>query len=88
MSSASGTGDGGDPVGSARSILIGGWRITPLVDGAMRLDGGAMWGVVPKPMWEKLTPPDADNSIAIAIREAINASRRRWSSWKKPNWLD
>jgi glyoxylase-like metal-dependent hydrolase (beta-lactamase superfamily II) len=34
----------------------------------MRLDGGAMWGVVPKPLWEKLTPPDADNSIAIAIR--------------------
>jgi glyoxylase-like metal-dependent hydrolase (beta-lactamase superfamily II) len=47
---------------------VGGWRITPLVDGSMRLDGGAMWGVVPKPMWEKLTPPDADNSIAIAIR--------------------
>lgn len=54
-----------EPVGS---VEVGGWRITPLVDGRMRLDGGAMWGVVPKPLWEKLTPPDPDNSIAIAIR--------------------
>lgn len=51
-----------------RTVEIGGWRITPLTDGRMRLDGGGMWGVVPKPLWEKLTPPDADNSIAIAIR--------------------
>lgn len=53
---------------SPESFDVGGWRITPLVDGRMRLDGGAMWGVVPKPLWEKLTPPDADNSIDIAIR--------------------
>lgn len=34
----------------------------------MRLDGGAMWGVVPRTMWERWTPPAADNTIPIALR--------------------
>jgi glyoxylase-like metal-dependent hydrolase (beta-lactamase superfamily II) len=50
------------------SVELGPWRITALSDGSMRLDGGAMWGVVPKPLWEKLTPPAADNTIEVALR--------------------
>jgi len=49
-------------------VEVGPWRVTALADGTMRLDGGAMWGVVPKPIWEKLTPPAADNSIELALR--------------------
>lgn len=49
-------------------VEVGPWRVTALADGTMRLDGGAMWGVVPKPIWERLTPPAADNSIALALR--------------------
>ncbi|MFI5208348.1 MAG: MBL fold metallo-hydrolase, partial [Gemmatimonadales bacterium] len=33
-----------------------------------RLDGGAMFGVVPKPLWEKRIPPDARNRIALQMR--------------------
>ena len=51
-----------------RSVDVGGWTITALSDGSMRLDGGAMWGVVPKALWERLTPPADDNTIAIALR--------------------
>ena len=29
-----------------------------LNDGTFRLDGGAMFGVIPKPMWERGTPAD------------------------------
>ncbi len=29
-----------------------------LSDGSLRLDGGAMFGVVPRPLWEKKMPPD------------------------------
>ena len=32
--------------------------LTPLWDGIFRLDGGAMFGVVPKPLWEKRAPAD------------------------------
>ena len=47
---------------------VGPWRVTALSDGTMRLDGGAMWGVVPKALWERMTPPAADNTIPLALR--------------------
>ena len=50
------------------SVQVGPWRITALLDGTMRLDGGGMWGVVPRTLWRELTAPDDDNTIAIAIR--------------------
>jgi glyoxylase-like metal-dependent hydrolase (beta-lactamase superfamily II) len=36
--------------------------------GYFKLDGGAMFGVVPKTMWEKLNPPDAQNMCTWALR--------------------
>ena len=38
-----------------------------LRDGHFRLDGGAMFGVVPKPLWEKKSPPDARNRIDLGL---------------------
>jgi glyoxylase-like metal-dependent hydrolase (beta-lactamase superfamily II) len=39
------------------------------IDGnTQRLDGGAMFGNCPKPVWEKWTPPDAKNRIQLACR--------------------
>jgi len=35
--------------------------------GSVYLDGGAMFGVIPKPMWEKKCPPDARNRIELAM---------------------
>lgn len=34
-------------------------------DGTLRLDGGAMFGVVPKPLWERKSPPDERNRITL-----------------------
>ncbi|MDH5197626.1 MAG: MBL fold metallo-hydrolase [Gemmatimonadota bacterium] len=36
--------------------------------GKLRLDGGAMFGVVPKPLWAKRTEPDERNRIPMAMR--------------------
>lgn len=36
-------------------------------DGHVWLDGGAMFGVVPKPMWEKKLPPDSRNRVKLAL---------------------
>jgi glyoxylase-like metal-dependent hydrolase (beta-lactamase superfamily II) len=33
-----------------------------------RLDGGAMYGIIPKPMWNKVHPSDEDNRIILALR--------------------
>lgn len=51
-----------------RTITAGEWRVTALSDGFMRLDGGSMWGVVPKNLWARMTPALEDNTILIALR--------------------
>lgn len=56
------------PAWEPRSVEVGEWRITALTDGCMRLDGGSMWGVVPRSMWAQRTPPAEDNTIPIALR--------------------
>lgn len=38
-----------------------------LGDGTFRLDGGAMFGVIPRPLWEKKSPPDDRNRILMAM---------------------
>ena len=50
------------------SFTIGSLRCHTLEAGLQRLDGGAMFGVVPKPMWEKRAPPDERNRIPLAMR--------------------
>ncbi len=48
-------------------FLRGELRITLLDAGVLRLDGGAMFGVVPRPLWEKQRPPDERNRIRLGM---------------------
>ena len=43
-------------------------KIYPIDAGMFKLDGGAMFGVVPKTMWQKLNPPDENNMCSWALR--------------------
>ncbi len=60
-----------------RSSTVGALRIHALEAGIQWLDGGAMFGVVPKPLWSRRIPPDERNRIPLALRcllvEAPNA---------------
>ena len=47
---------------------LGDLTLHTLESGLVRLDGGAMFGVVPKPLWEKRIPADARNRIPLALR--------------------
>jgi len=49
-------------------MRIGQWDVCTLEFGRFRLDGGAMFGVVPRTLWEKEAPPDEQNRIAMALR--------------------
>ena len=42
-----------------------------LSDGFFRLDGGAMFGVVPKVLWERTNPPDEKNRILLAMNPLL-----------------
>lgn len=43
-------------------------QLFPIEAGNFKLDGGAMFGVVPKSLWNKTNPADANNMIDIAAR--------------------
>ncbi len=50
------------------TFMVGGLRCHALEAGSQRLDGGAMFGVVPKPLWSKRIQPDERNRIPLALR--------------------
>lgn len=52
----------------AHAFRIGSLRCHTLEGGLQRLDGGAMFGVVPRPLWEREIPPDERNRIPLAMR--------------------
>jgi glyoxylase-like metal-dependent hydrolase (beta-lactamase superfamily II) len=49
-------------------MQFGALELIPLSDGFFRLDGGAMFGVVPKPLWERRAPADDRNRITLGLR--------------------
>lgn len=51
-----------------RTRQLGSTRIHALDAGLQRLDGGAMFGVVPKPLWERRIPADERNRIPLGLR--------------------
>jgi methylmalonyl-CoA epimerase len=51
-----------------KTIRLGDIDIVTVSDGFFYLDGGAMFGVVPKTLWERKAPPDERNRIRMAMR--------------------
>lgn len=47
---------------------IGNYKVYPIETGRFALDGGAMFGVVPKNLWNKTNPADEQNRITLAMR--------------------
>jgi len=48
-------------------MKLGQFEVWPISDGTFKLDGGQMFGVVPKVMWEKKAPADERNLIRMAL---------------------
>lgn len=47
---------------------IGQYKLTALETGRFALDGGAMFGIIPKNLWAKRIPADEQNRIPLALR--------------------
>ena len=47
-------------------MRLGPWDVTTVSAGTFRLDGGGMFGTVPKVLWDKLCPADVENRILLA----------------------
>ncbi|MBI4042106.1 MAG: MBL fold metallo-hydrolase [Deltaproteobacteria bacterium] len=57
-------------------MKIGPYEIIPIETGFFRLDGGAMFGVVPKTIWEKTNPADEKNRILMSLRTLLLKSSK------------
>lgn len=58
-------------------IKIGDFQLNVIETGRFGLDGGAMFGVVPKVLWEKTNPPDSKNRIPMALRTLLIRGKGR-----------
>ena len=56
------------PLPLVHSRTIGSLRVHAIQAGGQRLDGGAMFGVVPKVLWERRIPADERNRIQLGMR--------------------
>jgi glyoxylase-like metal-dependent hydrolase (beta-lactamase superfamily II) len=52
-------------------MRFGAFNLISLSDGVFRLDGGAMFGVVPKTLWERRAPADERNRIVMGLRPLL-----------------
>jgi len=52
-------------------LIIGKYKIHAIETGRFALDGGAMFGIIPKPLWAKSNPPDERNRIELAARALL-----------------
>jgi glyoxylase-like metal-dependent hydrolase (beta-lactamase superfamily II) len=49
-------------------LVVGRYHLASIVDAMFALDGGAMFGIVPRPLWERHLPPDPRNRVRLAAR--------------------
>ena len=52
-------------------MILGDLELIPLTDGYFYLDGGAMFGVVPKALWQRRAPSDDRNRIRMGLRPLL-----------------
>ncbi|MFQ6082445.1 MAG: MBL fold metallo-hydrolase [Candidatus Aminicenantia bacterium] len=52
-------------------IRVGQFEVYGLTDGTFLLDGGAMFGIVPKVLWEKKMPADKRNRILLSLNSIL-----------------
>ncbi len=50
-----------------KMLEIGNFQLFCLNDGFFRLDGGAMFGIIPKMLWNKKNPADSENRILLSL---------------------
>src|SRR5437773_1437890 len=58
-------------------MKIGGYEIKAVLTGSFALDGGAMFGTVPKVLWDKTNPADEKNRIDMEARCLLLISNNR-----------
>ncbi len=53
------------------SLTLGEFQLDIISDGTFRLDGGAMFGVVPRVLWERVMPPDEKHRVTLGLNALL-----------------
>ena len=63
--------EGRNPQSEIRRFRLGDLELISLSDGFLRLDGGLMFGIVPKAQWSAVAPADDRNRVTLGMRPLI-----------------
>ena len=58
-------------------MRIGKYKLSIVNWGNFALDGGAMFGIIPKPLWSKTNPPDEINRVTLSTRSLLLESENK-----------
>jgi len=58
-------------------MKIGEFELFSIVTSEFKLDGGAMFGIIPKPLWERKAPADDRNRIKMVTRSLLLVNDKR-----------
>jgi len=58
-------------------MIIGKYELKVIETGVFGLDGGAMFGIIPKPLWSKFNPTDEQNRVTLHARNLLLLSDSR-----------
>src|SRR3954470_21846785 len=56
---------------SMQRMTLGDFELTAISDGIYHLDGGGMFGVVPKTLWERKLKADEKNLVSLGLNSVI-----------------
>jgi glyoxylase-like metal-dependent hydrolase (beta-lactamase superfamily II) len=66
------------PTSSLAALELGAVRVYWLDGGGFRLDGGSLFGPVPRPRWSVLYPPAEDNSVPLTAHVVLVEDGGTW----------
>ncbi len=58
-------------------MKIADYELYPILTSQFRLDGGAMFGIIPKTLWERKMPSDELNRIQMVTRSLLLVSENK-----------
>ncbi|MDZ7624722.1 MAG: MBL fold metallo-hydrolase [Ignavibacteriaceae bacterium] len=69
-------------------MQIGKYKLSIIESGLFGLDGGAMFGIIPKVLWQKTNPPDEVNRVKLSTRHLLLVEDARGKSDSKKILID
>ena len=58
-------------------MQIGKYKLSIIESGSFGLDGGAMFGIIPKPLWQRTNLPDEANRVRLSTRHLLLESESK-----------